>query len=122
MSSKKIYLSIDFDGTIVHNAYPYIGGFREDAKHFINKLYNEGFIIIINTCRSGKFEEAARDYLIQHKVKYHYFNENAKELIEQYKSDCRKISADVYIDDRCLTGLPEWEEIYNIIQNKFRNG
>jgi hypothetical protein len=39
-----------------------------------------------------------------------------------YSADCRKISADIYIDDKCLMGLPEtWEEIYNLI-NKKANG
>ena len=36
--------------------------------------------------------------------------------IEYFKQDCRKLSADVYIDDKCLMGLPDtWEEIYNIV-------
>jgi hypothetical protein len=39
-----------------------------------------------------------------------------------YSADCRKISADIYIDDKCLMGLPEtWEEIYNLIQLKIND-
>lgn len=36
-----------------------------------------------------------------------YANENIPERIEQWGNDCRKISADYYIDDRAveLTGL-----------------
>lgn len=117
--SRQIYLSVDCDGTIWENAYPNIGELREGAKHYINQLYDDGFIILINTCRSGPFAEAARNFLVRNKIKFHYFNENAPELIKKYKYDCRKISADVYIDDKCLMGIPEWGEIYKIIQDKY---
>lgn len=116
---KQKILSIDFDGTIVENAYPNIGELKPDAKYYINKLIEMGYVVTINTCRSGRFEDAARDFLIQNGIKYHYFNENPPELIKMYQSDCRKISADIYIDDRCLMGLPEtWEEIFNLVISK----
>jgi histidinol phosphatase-like enzyme len=112
-------IALDFDGTIVEENYPNIGELRAEAKYYINKLYDDGFTIIINTCRSGVFAENAKNFLIKNKIRFHYFNENDPVLIKQYSSDCRKISADVYIDDRCLTGLPEWEEIYKILIDKF---
>ena len=93
MKEKKIYVSIDCDGTIWENDYPKIGKLKPDVKYYINKLYNEGFIILINTCRSGRFADDARDFLITNGIKYHYFNENALELIKKYGSDCRKLSA-----------------------------
>jgi hypothetical protein len=61
----------------------------------------------------------AQDFLDDHGIPYHYINTNDPELIKLYKQDCRKLSADLYIDDKCLMGLPDtWEEIYNIIQSK----
>ena len=112
-------LSIDFDGTICEHSFPEIGKLKPDADTYIRKLYREGHNIIINTCRSGKYEGMAQDFLDENNIPYHYINSNLPELIEHYGQDCRKISADVYIDDRCLMGLPgTWEEIYNLIQIK----
>jgi uncharacterized HAD superfamily protein len=119
---KKLILSIDFDGTICDLAYPKIGELKKDASIYIRKLYNEGHYIIINTCRSGKFEGHAQEFLDNAMIPYHYINSNLPHVIEMYSADCRKISADIYIDDKCLMGLPEtWEEIYNLI-NKKANG
>jgi hypothetical protein len=54
-------------------------------------------------------------------IKYHYINCNLPQSIEYFKQDCRKLSADVYIDDRCLLGLPPtWKEIYDIVQIKLK--
>lgn len=112
-------LSIDFDGTICENSFPEIGKLKPDADVYIRKLYEEGHKIIISTCRSGKYEGMAQDFLDANKIPYHYINSNLPELIEHYGQDCRKISADVYIDDRCLMGLPaSWEMIYILIKLK----
>lgn len=112
-------LSIDFDGTICTHSFPEVGTLKKDAHLYINLLYNEGHKIIINTCRSGKYEGMAQDFLDKNEIQYHYINSNLPELIEHYGQDCRKISADVYIDDKCLMGLPEtWKEIYELIQIK----
>lgn len=112
-------ISIDFDGTICEHSFPEVGALKKDADVYIKKLYNEGHKIIINTCRSGKYEGMAQNVLDAHEIPYHYINGNLPELITLYKQDCRKISADVYIDDKCLMGLPDtWEEIYNILQIK----
>lgn len=111
-------LSIDFDGTICERNYPEVGEFREDAAYYMMKLYDDCHVIIINTCRSGKYEGMAQDFLDENGIRYHYINSNLPELITQYGQDCRKISADIYIDDKCLMGLPSWKTIYDIIKNK----
>lgn len=123
--TKQVVLAIDFDGTICEVSYPEIGREREGAKEFINKLYDEGYLIVINTCRSDdgevKAAQMARDFLRLRGIKYHNFNENPQHLIEAYGCDTRKISADVYIDDKCLFNLPTWEHKYQIIKTKFPN-
>lgn len=116
-------LAIDFDGTIAERAWPDVGPLIENADVYIRKLYEEGHVILINTCRTGKYEGYAEDFLNKHNIPYHYINSNDPELIELFKQDCRKISADLYIDDKCLMGLPDsWEEIYNIIKLKEKKG
>lgn len=112
---------IDFDGVIVEKKYPEIGELRKDAKKVINWLYSEGHEIIINTCRTGFFEGEAQKFLEAQEINFHYINCNLPRLIEQYGQDCRKISGDVYIDDKCIAGLPSWLEIHQIIKNKENN-
>ena len=125
MKAEHVIIAIDFDGTICTVDYPEIGREREGAKEFINKLYEEGYAIVINTCRTdeGEFKAAqmARDFLKIRGINYHTFNENLPHLLEIYGCDTRKISADVYIDDKCLFDLPTWEQNYNIIKARFPN-
>ena len=108
---------IDFDGTIVENKYPEIGKLRKDAKKIINKLYDENHYIIINTCRAVIYESEAYNFLIKNGIKFHYINCNLPHLIEKYGQDCRKISGDIYIDDKSILGIPSWKKIYKIINN-----
>ena len=118
-----VVLAVDFDGTICTAAYPEIGRERMGAREFINQLYEDGYYIIIHTCRTddGEYPAAqmAKDFLRIRDIKYHLFNENAKFVIDFYGCDTRKISADVYIDDKCLFDIPSWEEKYEIIKKRF---
>ena len=92
---------------------------KPEADKYINKLYDEGFNILINTCRSGSYEGDAENFLRRRGIKYHYINSNLPQSIEYFKQDCRKLSADIYIDDKCLMGLPNtWQEIYQIVKLK----
>jgi len=118
-SSFKAILSIDFDHTICMSNYPETGVQRKDAGKFINKLAKDGYGIVINTCREGIALADAINWLHRNKIPYHYINCNFPDIIRRYGSDCRKISADLYIDDKCLTGLPKWKKIYKIINKKF---
>tara|TARA_R110000796_G_scaffold59008_1_gene135905 strand:- start:1024 stop:1386 length:363 start_codon:yes stop_codon:yes gene_type:complete len=115
---KKLVLAIDFDGTIAELAFPEVGALRKDADKVIRQLYSDGHSIVINTCRSGRHEGMAQDFLEENNIPYHIINSNLPELITLYNADCRKISADIYIDDKCLMGLPSWEDIYILIKNK----
>lgn len=111
-------LVIDFDGTIVKSKYPDIGGLRLNAKEVINKLYDEGYIILINTCRSGIYEGNVYTFLKENDIKYHYINSNLPSQIEKYGQDCRKLSGDIYIDDKQLGGIPnDWNLIYKMIKS-----
>lgn len=120
MSKYKAIVAVDFDGTICEASYPEVGKERHKAKKYINKLYNEGYGIVINTCRTNESACAAIKFLKNRDIKYHYFNTNFPHLIEQYGTDCRKISADVYIDDKCLFDIPTWKNKYRIITSKFK--
>lgn len=117
--TKRFVVAIDFDGTICEESYPEIGEIKKDAAMYINLLWRLGCNIVINTCRSGIYEGMVEKFLEENRIRYDYINCNMPNLIEEYGRDCRKISADVYIDDKCLMGLPEtWEEIYELTVKK----
>jgi len=111
-------VAIDFDGTIIHGAFPNIDGLIKGAKEYINYLYDEGHYIIINTCRSGEQLLNAINYLLQQGVKFHRVNDNEPENSAKYKSNSRKIYAHVYVDDKQVGGLPSWYDIYMHIKEK----
>jgi len=108
-----VNLIIDFDGTIVEAKWPEIGEMKPNALTVINRLYDAGHKIVVNTCRVDQYAAAAYSWLVDNGFKFHAFNENLPELIEFYGSDTRKLSGDVYIDDKNLGGIPDdWEEIW----------
>ena len=115
---KRLTIAIDFDDTIVENSYPNVGDLREGAKKYINKLYADGHYIIINTCRAGIYEYQAEYFLYLHGVNIHAINRNSPRSRMYFDPDCRKISADVYIDDKNVGGLPSWEDIYDMVTAK----
>lgn len=118
MEIRKLVLAIDFDGTIAEEKWPEVGELRYEAKKYINQLHQDGHKIVINTCRSGVYEGMAEQFLLDNAIAFDYINCNLPEKILEFKQDCRKISADIYIDDKCIGGLPSWKEIYRIIQKR----
>lgn len=114
----KAILAIDFDQTICLSKYPKCGPMKPGASLVIKRFVEQGYGIVINTCREGLALSDAINWLHDNGVPYHYVNCNFPHLISEYGADCRKISADVYIDDKCLNGLPNWYKIYQIIDNK----
>ena len=118
-------IAIDFDGCIVEDQYPEIGPIMPGAKESINALYDAGFCIIINSCRAREAERNMETWLDAVGIHYCHINENCRERIVKYRTDCRKISADCYIDDKGLFS-PDfalrhdaWGIILNIVFAKF---
>lgn len=118
MTDNSAILCIDFDGTIVAEAYPHIGPLKPNAKQILQKLHEEGYYIIIWTCRSDKLEQEARSFLLYNGIPFDRINQPHPECIKHYGNiDCRKIGADIYIDDRQLSGIPDdWSDIYQLIK------
>lgn len=101
-----ILLCVDFDLTIADTKYPTINGLRKGAKKYINKLVEHGFHVTVWTCRTDEGTNqdltAAVKFLANEGVHFHGVNQNYPPLIKCFKNDCRKISADWYIDDKGL--------------------
>jgi hypothetical protein len=105
----KIY-AIDFDGTIVEDAFPDIGALKEDAKFFINKVREKGDKWILWTVRTKEHLINALRFLDENNLLPDTVNTNVPEAIEFLGEDSRKIYADYYIDDKSSGGL-KWPEI-----------
>ena len=119
MGNNKLIIAIDFDNTIVEPLYPEIGVLKANCKRIINKWHESGHKIIINTCRAGKYHGDCDKFLSQNGISFDYINCNLPEMIIFYKADTRKISADVYIDDRNIGGIPDWLGIEKMMDNLF---
>jgi hypothetical protein len=114
---RSLVLAIDFDGTIASERYPAIGHLKRHARECINRLVDDGHRIIINSCRAGHDEDRMRWFLDDHGILYHAVNCNLPDRIALYQNNCRKIGADLYIDDKGLFAnrVISWPQIYQYI-------
>jgi hypothetical protein len=113
---KKLVINVDFDNTIVSDAYPKIGKLMYGCKETLTEFKAHGHKIIISSCRCNEYEADMRRFLDDNAIPYDYINENDPDLIERYGSDSRKISCDVQIDDRNLGGFPGWERARSLVR------
>ncbi len=97
--------AIDFDGTIVEEKFPAIGELNPEAADFIHHLQQNGDKWILFTLREEQYLEEALAFLHANGLHPDAVNDNLPETIQQWGNNPRKISADVYIDDRNLGGL-----------------
>ena len=108
---RKIY-AIDFDDTICYTDYPKIIKPIPNAIEVLKILSEDKYsTLILYTCRHDEDLQDAINYLSVHGIHFDYVNENVKELIDEY-GDCRKIYADVYIDDHNYMGNSTIEELW----------
>ena len=102
---KNKIIAVDFDGTLVKDEYPNIGS--PNIK-LINKLrrLSKNNTLILWTCRTGDKLKEAVEFCLLCDLQFHYINENSKEILKKYGNiDSRKITADIYLDDKARTTL-----------------
>ena len=97
--------AIDFDGTIVEEKFPKIGALKPEAVEFIRHIQQNGDKWILFTLREGEYLQQAVDFLNANGLHPDAVNDNLPEKIRQWGNNPRKISADIYIDDRNMGGL-----------------
>ena len=110
-------IAVDFDGTIVEHKYPAIGKEKPFAIEVLRKLASEGNRLVLWTSREGDTLQAAVDFCRERGLEFYAVNSELpnNSLFAKSSNVGRKISADIYIDDRNLGGLPDWGEIYEIV-------
>jgi len=107
-------IAVDFDGTIVEHAYPEIGKPIPFAFDVLKKLQKEErHTLILWTVREGDLLQEAVDYCSKKGLEFYAVNKNYPE--EEAGDSPRKITADIFIDDKNIGGLPDWSVIYKAI-------
>ena len=127
--------AIDFDGTIVKNAWPEIGELKPEAEAFISQIQRDGEKWILWTLRAGEKLDEAIDFLREHGLHPDAVNDNLPEVQRHWPENPnpRKVFADVYIDECNAGGLkwpkarveeiPYWckvgQVVYHLLYKKF---
>lgn len=102
MINKKI-IAVDFDGTLCENKFPGIGEPNYGVINYLKRQKSGGDVILILwTCRVEENLQEAIWWCAKHNLGFDYINENAKETIEEFGTESRKIFAHEYIDDRAV--------------------
>ncbi len=109
-------IAVDFDGTIVEEAYPDIGPERPFACETLRMLIKNHHRLILWSVREGKLLDEAVEWCRKRGVEFYAINKDyPEEDTEKNQHFSRKVKADYFIDDRGIGGLPQWGEIYRII-------
>ena len=110
-------IAVDFDGTIVEDAYPDVGNAKIFAFETLKELQNDGHRLILWTYRHGVKLDEAVAFCKKNGIEFYAVNKNYPEEVYEGKVS-RKINADLFIDDRNVGGMLGWGEIYKIITNR----
>ena len=114
---QSLIIAVDFDGTIVEDAYPAVGKPKLFAFDTLKKLQNEGHRLILWTYRSGKKLEEAVKFCESNGISFYAVNASYQD--EEIDSETsRKIHADIFIDDRNVGGFIGWGNVHQLLLNQ----
>ena len=98
--------AVDFDGTLVKDKFPEIGEINSVVWDSVKQLQDNGYKLILWTCRSNDLQGTQLDDAVafckKEGLEFDAVNENLKEVQDMFGGDTRKVYADVYIDDKNL--------------------
>ena len=116
LPNSHLIIAIDFDGTIVEDAYPKIGKPMIFAFETMKKLQGEGHRLILWTYRSGRKLNEAVEFCSENGIEFYAVNKSYPEEVFDGKIS-RKINADLFVDDRNVGGFVGWTAVYKLIFN-----
>ena len=115
-------VSVDLDGTIWEERYPYVSKPYENAIETLNAMLTVGYQVILWTARGGKELEVAVDYLggVGLRVTHPNFfiNTHAQYYLEQYEVQSPKANANVFLDDKGY-GAPVYKNHWGVLYKEF---
>ena len=112
---------VDFDGTLVHNAYPETGSPIEGSAEALLRLRKMGFYIIIFSCRTNiSLCLNEREMFRQKKLIEKSLKDYGIPFDEVALSSTGKPIADFYIDDRAVPFSGDWNTALEYISKNSR--
>ena len=104
-------IAVDFDGTLVSDKFPYIGEPDLVLVNWLKKCQLRNCKLILWTCRSnniivdgtGSLDNAVNFCRDSLGLAFEAVNENLKEVQDKWNNDTRKVLADYYLDEKCLS-------------------
>lgn len=97
-----VVYAVDFDGTLVANQWPEIGAPNIPLINCMKGLRKNGSKVVLWTNRNGELLNQAVSFCRSFGLEFDAVNDNVPELVEMYGNNTRKVSADVYIDDKSV--------------------
>ncbi len=94
--------AVDFDGTLSFGEWPEVGPINRRLADYLIRRRMLGDKVILWTCRAGRPLADAVNFCREYGLLFDAVNDNLPEIVEQYGSNSRKITCDVYIDDRAF--------------------
>jgi hypothetical protein len=98
--AEKMIIAVDFDGTLCIENYPNIGEANTDLINALIARRRAGDKLILWTCREEMLLENAVAWCKQQGLEFDAVNDNLEEVKIKYQHNSRKITADIYIDDK----------------------
>ena len=104
--------AVDFDGTLTLNkgCEPSLGKPNIHLIKFLVKMRELGNKVILWTCRDdvpgvgdGHMLTDAVEYCKEYGLEFDAINDNLPDIVKFYNTNCRKITADYYIDDKSVS-------------------
>lgn len=111
-------IAVEFDGTIVEDAYPQIGREVPFAIATLKRLQAERNILILWTSREGTLLDEAVEYCRGRGLEFYAVNINHPEEEHEEPFRCRKLRADMFIDSRNVGGMHDWGSIYEMASRR----
>lgn len=95
-------IAVDFDGTLFTDEYPKIGKPKWRVINWCKERKEKGDVLILWTCREGESLREAVGMCREVGLVFDYVNQNDASLKKQFGNDCRKVGADIYLDDKAM--------------------
>lgn len=93
-------IAVDFDGTLCENKWPEIGAPKWNTIQTLVAAQAAGARLVLWTNRVGARLREAVEWCRNRELEFDAVNENLPEIKAAFTTDCRKVYADIYLDDR----------------------
>ena len=95
-------IAVDFDGTLCYSNWPDLGAPNTALINYLLREKAAGNKLILWTCRAGKALSDATRWCLEQGLTFDAVNDNLPEIVEFYGNNSRKITCDLYIDDKSV--------------------